>query len=91
MQIEFGGRLQTLAGQPLRADAQDEHKYAPRHGHPAEQGMQDEDEEEVDGHPRRVKESEDGAAAQKVAQRLHVARAALLPPRALGRGGGQKR
>ena len=53
--------------------------------------MQDEDKEEVDGHPRHVKEGKDGAAAQKVTQGLHVTRAALLPPCALRRGGGQKR
>ena len=78
-------RFQTLAGQPLGEDAQNQDQQAASHSHHSQRGMQDENQSEIDGHPGHVEKREYRVAAQKIAQALHVAQIAVLLGRFAGR------
>lgn len=83
VRVEPRGVFKPPAGQTLGGKTENEHQYPARHGHHAQHGVQNENQDKIDGHPRHVEKRKHRIAAQKVPQNLDIPETALiLPPRA---------
>lgn len=89
--VDAVGFQQVGRGHALGQDAEGQHQRAARHGDHAHSRMQDEDKEEINGHPRHVQKGKDRIAAQKGTQGLHVADLSSVRLFLQGRGHAQLR